>query len=74
MNKPKKYKKKRFVDIQRWKYLCEKEPKEQIYESLEKFLQKTRIEYRRGRLRTFKEWIKLVRQLLDELDQNLDKF
>ena len=23
---------------------------------------------RRGRLRTFKEWIKLVRQLLDELD------
>ena len=68
MNKPKKYKKKRFVDIQRWKYLCEKEPKEQIDESLEKFLQKTRIEYRRGRLRTFKEWIKLVGQLLDELD------
>ena len=68
MNKPKKYKKKRFVDIQRWKYHCEKEPKEQIDESLEKFLQKTRIEYRRGRLRTFKEWIKLVRQLLDELD------
>ena len=74
MEKPKKYKKKRFVDIQRWKYLCEKEPKEQIDESLEKFLQKTRIEYRRGRLRTFKEQIKLVRQLLDELDQNLDKF
>ena len=68
MNKPKKYKKKRFVDIQRWKYLCEKEPKEQIDESLEKFLQKTRIEYRSRRLRTFKEWIKLVRQLLDELD------
>ena len=68
MNKPKKYKKKRFVDIQRWKYLCEKETKEQIDESLEKFLQKTKIEYRRGRLRTFKEWIKLVRQLLDELD------
>tara|TARA_Y100001933_G_scaffold73417_1_gene74882 strand:- start:1531 stop:1743 length:213 start_codon:yes stop_codon:yes gene_type:complete len=67
MNKPKKYKKKRFVDIQRWKYLCEKEPKEQIDESLEKFLQKTRIEYRRGRLRTFKEWIKLVRQLLMNL-------
>ena len=56
------------MDIQRWKYLCEREPKEQIDESLEKFLQKTRIEYRRGRLRTFKEWIKLVRQLLDELD------
>ena len=68
MEKPKKYKKKRFVDIQRWKYLCEKEPKEQIDESLEKFLPKTRIEYRRGRLRTFKEWIKLVQQLLDELD------
>ena len=68
MNKPKKYKKKRFVDIQRWKYLCEKEPKEQIDESLEKFIQKTRIEYRRGRLLTFAGWIKMVRELLDELD------
>ena len=68
MNKPKKYKKKRFVDIKRWKYLCEKEPKQQIDESLEKFIQKTRIEYRRGRLLTFAGWIKMVRELLDELD------
>ena len=60
--------KKKFTDVQRWKYLTEKEPPENIEESLEKFLQKTRVEYRKGRLRTFKEWIKMVRELLDELD------
>ena len=43
MDKLKKYKKKRFVDIQRWKYFYEKEPKEQIDESLEKFLQKQEL-------------------------------
>lgn len=37
-------------------------------ETIEKFLVKTRREYRKGRVYTFKEWIKLVRQLLDELD------
>ena len=44
------------------------EERELLDESLEKFLQKTRVEYRKGRLRTFKEWIKMVRELLDELD------
>ena len=42
--------------------------KENIEESLEKFLQKTRVEYRRGRLLTFKGWVGLVKELLDELD------
>ena len=46
--------KKKFTDVQRWKYLTEREPPENIEESLEKFLQKTRVEYRRGRLLTFK--------------------
>ena len=64
----KKLKKKKFADIQRWKYLIEKEPPENIEESLEKFLQRTRIEYRRGRLLTFSGWVKLVKELLDELD------
>ena len=64
----KKPKKKKFTDIQRWKYLIEKEPPEKIEESLEKFLQRTRIEYRRGRLLTFSGWVKLVKELLDELD------
>ena len=67
-SKKTKKKKKKFVDVQRWKYLIEKEPKEEIEEGLENFLIQTRREYRKGRLRTFKEWIKLVRQLLDELD------
>ena len=60
--------KKKFTDVQRWKYLIEKEPPENIEESLEKFLQKTRVEYRRGRLLTFKGWVGLVKELLDELD------
>ena len=64
----KKLKKKKFTDIQRGKYLIEKEPPENIEESLEKFLQRTRIEYRRGRLLTFSGWVKLVKELLDELD------
>ena len=68
----------KFREIQEWKYQKKKKPlvflqedieeKELLDESLEKFLQKTRIEYRKGRLRTFKEWIKMVRELLDELD------
>ena len=70
--------KKKFTDVQRWKYQKKKKPlvflqedieeRELLDESLEKFLQKTRVEYRKGRLRTFKEWIKMVRELLDELD------
>jgi|TARA_A100001388_G_scaffold247561_1_gene207173 hypothetical protein len=64
----KKPKRKKFTDIKRWKYLIEKEPPENIEESLEKFLQRTRIEYRRGRLLTFSGWVKLVKELLDELD------
>ena len=64
----KKPKRKKFTDIKRWKYLTEKEPPENIEESLEKFLQRTRIEYRRGRLLTFSGWVKLVKELLDELD------
>ena len=60
--------KKKFTDVQRWKYLTEREPPENIEESLEKFLQKTRVEYRRGRLLTFKGWVGLVKELLDELD------
>ncbi len=60
--------KKKFTDVQRWKYLIEREPPENIEESLEKFLQKTRVEYRRGRLLTFKGWVGLVKELLDELD------
>ena len=65
-------------EIQEWKYQKKKKPliflqedieeRELLDESLEKFLQKTRVEYRKGRLRTFKEWIKMVRELLDELD------
>ena len=68
----------KFSEIQEWKYQKKKKPliflqedieeKELLDESLEKFLQKTRVEYRKGRLRTFKEWIKMVRELLDELD------
>ena len=68
----------KFREIQEWKYQKKKKPlvflqedigeRELLDESLEKFLQKTRIEYRKGRLRTFKEWIKMVRELLDELD------
>ena len=68
----------KFSEIQEWKYQKKKKPliflqedieeRELLDESLEKFLQKTRVEYRRGRLRTFKEWIKMVRELLDELD------
>ena len=68
MEYSKKTKKKKFVDVQRWKYLIEKEPKEEIEEGLENFLIQTIREYRKNRLRTFKEWIKLVRKLLDELD------
>tara|TARA_X000000368_G_C22953412_1_gene677643 strand:- start:138 stop:338 length:201 start_codon:yes stop_codon:yes gene_type:complete len=64
----KKPKKKKFTDIQRWKYLIEKEPPEELDESLEKFLIKTRIEYRRGRLLTFRGWVGMVKELLDELD------
>jgi len=37
-------------------------------ESLEKFIQKTRVEYRKGSRKTFKEWIIMVRDILDELD------
>ena len=68
----------KFSEIQEWKYQKKKKPlvflqedieeRELLDESLEKFLQKTRVEYRKGRLRTFKEWIKMVRELLDELD------
>ena len=68
----------KFKEIQEWKYQKKKKPlvflqedieeRELLDESLEKFLQKTRVEYRKGRLRTFKEWIKMVRELLDELD------
>ena len=68
----------KFREIQEWKYKKKKKPlvflqedieeRELLDESLEKFLQKTRVEYRKGRLRTFKEWIKMVRELLDELD------
>ena len=68
----------KFREIQEWKYQKKKKPlvllqedieeRELLDESLEKFLQKTRGEYRKGRLRTFKEWIKMVRELLDELD------
>ena len=69
---------KKFSEIQEWKYQKKKKPlvflqedieeRELLNEGLEKFLQKTRVEYRKGRLRTFKEWIKMVRELLDELD------
>ena len=68
----------KFSEIQEWKYQKKRKPliflqedieeRELLDESLEKFLQKTRVEYRKGRLRTFKEWIKMVRELLDELD------
>ena len=68
----------KFSEMQEWKYQKKKKPlvflqedievRELLDESLEKFLQKTRVEYRKGRLRTFKEWIKMVRELLDELD------
>ena len=67
----------KFSEIQEWKYQRKEttvflqediEERELLDESLEKFLQKTRVEYRKGRLRTFKEWIKMVRELLDELD------
>ena len=68
----------KFREIQEWKYQKKKKPlvflqedieeRELLDESLEKFLQKTRVQYRKGRLRTFKEWIKMVRELLDELD------
>ena len=68
----------KFREIQEWKYQKKKKPlvllqedieeRELLDESLEKFLQRTRVEYRKGRLRTFKEWIKMVRELLDELD------
>ena len=68
----------KFREIQEWKYQKKKKPlvllqedieeRDLLDESLEKFLQKTRVEYRKGRLRTFKEWIKMVRELLDELD------
>ena len=68
----------KFREIQEWKYQKKKKPlvflqedigeRKLLDESLEKFLQKTRVEYRKGRLRTFKEWIKMVRELLDELD------
>ena len=68
----------KFSVIQEWKYQKKKKPlvflqediekRELLDESLEKFLQRTRVEYRKGRLRTFKEWIKMVRELLDELD------
>ena len=68
----------KFSEIQEWKYQKKKKPliflqedieeRELLDESLEKFLQKRRVEYRKGRLRTFKEWIKMVRELLDELD------
>ena len=68
----------KFSEIQEWKYQKKKKPlvflqedieeRELLDESLEKFLQKTRVEYRKGRLRTFKDWIKMVRELLDELD------
>ena len=68
----------KFREIQEWKYQKKKKPlvllqedieeRALLDESLEKFLQKTRVEYRKGRLRTFKEWIKMVRELLDELD------
>ena len=68
----------KFREIQEWKYQKKKKPlvllqedieeRELLDESLEKFLQKTRVEYRKGRLRTFKEWIKMVKELLDELD------
>ena len=57
----------KFREIQEWKYQKKKKPlvllqedieeRELLDESLEKFLQKTRVEYRKGRLRTFKEWI-----------------
>ena len=68
----------KFSEIQEWKYQKKKKPlvflqedieeRALLDESLEKFLQRTRVEYRKGRLRTFKEWIKMVRELLDALD------
>ena len=68
----------KFSEIQEWKYQKKKKPlvflqedieeRELLDESLEKFLQKTRVEYRRGRLLTFKGWVGLVKELLDELD------
>ena len=68
----------KFREIQEWKYQKKKKPlvflqedieeRELLDESLEKFLQKTRVEYRRGRLLTFKGWVGLVKELLDELD------
>ena len=42
--------------------------KEQLDESIEKFLIKTRIEARKGKLMTFKQWMSLVGNLLDEVD------
>ena len=68
----------KFREIQEWKYQKKKKPlvflqedigeRKLLDESLEKFLQKTRVEYRRGRLLTFKGWVGLVKELLDELD------
>ena len=42
--------------------------KEQLDESIEKFLMKTRIQFRKGELMTFKQWMSIVGNLLDELD------
>ena len=42
--------------------------KQVLDETIEKFLIKTRTQYRKGRVYTFKDWIKIVRELLDELD------
>lgn len=40
---------------------------QQLDENIEKFLLQFRREFRKGRLLTFKQWIKIVDELLDEI-------
>ena len=42
--------------------------KEQLDENSEKFLMKTRIQLRKGKLMTFKEFLRKFGNLTDELD------
>ena len=42
--------------------------KEQLDEGIEKFLIKTRTQLRNGQLMTFKQWMSIVGNLLDEID------
>ena len=42
--------------------------KEQLDENSEKFLMKTRIQLRKGKLMTFKQFLRKLGNLLDELD------